>query len=79
MEPAFHRLSDLFRQLGLADDPAAIEAFIQHHRPLAPGVALAEAPFWTPSQARFLCEEWEEDADWSASVDLLGSLLSVAG
>lgn len=27
MEPAFHRMTDLFRQFGLPDDPASIEVF----------------------------------------------------
>ena len=54
MESSMHRLTDLFRQLGLPDDPEGMEDFIARHRPLAPGVSLAEAPFWTPSQAQFL-------------------------
>lgn len=76
MEPAIHRLPDLFRQLGLPDDPASIERFLAAHRPLPAGTPLAEAPFWTPSQAQFLREEIAEDADWAELVDLLGSLLS---
>ena len=76
MESPIHRLGDLFRQLGLPDDPAAIENFIATHRPLPAGVALADAPFWTPSQAQFLREEISDDADWAELVDSLGSLLS---
>lgn len=76
MESPIHRLGDLFRQLGLPDDPAAIENFIAAHRPLPAGVALADAPFWTPSQAQFLREEINDDADWAELVDSLGSLLS---
>ena len=76
MESPIHRLGDLFRQLGLPDDPAAIENFIATHRPLPAGVALADAPFWTPSQAQFLREEINDDADWAELVDSLGSLLS---
>ncbi len=76
MENAIHKLSDLFRQLGLPDDPAAIEAFIAAHRPLPHGVALADAPFWSPSQAQFLREELSEDADWAELVDALALLLS---
>ncbi len=75
MESSIHQLGDLFRQLGLPDDPASIEAFIAAHRPLPPGVALADAAFWTPSQAQFLREELSEDADWAEVVDSLGSLL----
>ncbi len=76
MESSFHQLSDLFRQLGLADDPASIEAFIAEHRPLPAGVALADAPFWSASQAQFLRDEISDDADWAELVDSLGSLLS---
>ena len=76
MESPIHRLGDLFRQLGLPDDPAAIENFIAAHRPLPAGVALADAPFWTPSQAQFLREQISDDADWAELVDSLGSLLS---
>ena len=76
MESSVHVLRDLFRQLGLPDDPASIEAFIIAHRPLPPGVALTDAPFWTPSQAQFLREEIADDADWAEIVDTLGALRS---
>jgi hypothetical protein len=76
MENPIHRLSDLFLQLGLADDPAAMEAFIACHRPLPVGISLADAPFWNPSQAQFLREQISEDADWAELVDTLASLLS---
>ena len=76
MESPIHRLGDLFGQLGLPDDPASIESFIAAHRPLPAGVALADAAFWTPSQAQFLREEISDDADWAELVDSLGSLLS---
>ena len=71
METPFHRLPDLFRQLGLPDDPAAIDGFIAAHRPLPSGMALCEAPFWTPAQAQFLREQIRQDADWSELVDML--------
>jgi len=76
LESPIHDLHDLFGQLGLADDPASIEAFIAAHRPLPVGVALADAPFWTSSQARFLREEIADDADWAEIVDRLGAMLS---
>ena len=76
MEPSIHQLGDLFRQLGLPDDPASIESFIATHRPLPAGVALADASFWTPSQAQFLPEERSDDADGAEIVDTLGSLLA---
>lgn len=76
MEPAFHRMADLFRQLGLPDDSASIQAFVARHRPLPAGVALADAPFWSPSQARLLREKLAEDADWAELVDQLGAMLA---
>ncbi len=76
MEAPFHDLADLFRQLGLPDDPAAIEQFIGSHRPLPPGMRLCEAPFWTTSQAQFLRDDIRDDADWSVVADALALRLS---
>lgn len=76
MESPIHRLTDLFRQLGLPDEPATMEAFIASHRPLPHGTSIADATFWTPSQAQFLKEGISEDADWAELVDTLASLLS---
>lgn len=76
MEYSFHRLRDLFRQLGLAADVVSIEQFILLHRPLSNAVHVANAPFWTSSQAQFLQEEIAKDGDWAELVDILGSLLS---
>ena len=75
MEPHFHRLSDLFRQLGLPDDHAAIEAFVLQHRPLSADINLWDATFWTDSQSNFLREEIADDADWAVVVDDLNSRL----
>lgn len=76
MEPTFHRMSELFRQLGLPDDPAAIEDFLARHRPLPLGLALPEASFWTPSQAALLRDKLAEDADWAELIDELAAMLS---
>lgn len=76
MELPNHTLSDLFEQLGLAADEAAIESFVALHRPLPEGLAVFDAPFWTPSQAQFLREKIREDADWAEVVDSLGALLT---
>ena len=76
MENSIHRLGDLFKQLGLADDIASIERFIRTHRPLSNATPVADAPFWTASQAQFLREEIAKDGDWAELVDILGSLLS---
>ena len=71
MESQTHTLANLFAQLGLPNEPRAMEAFIATHAPLADAIPLAEAAFWTPSQAAFLKAEIAEDADWSAVVDSL--------
>lgn len=56
MQPAHHRFHEMFAQLGLPNHPAAIRHFVREHAPLADGVHLPDAPFWSPSQARFLRE-----------------------
>lgn len=71
MEESLHSMTNLFTQLGLPSEPADIQAFIESHRPLAAHVALHEAPFWTSSQADFLREQVQEDADWAGIVDRL--------
>ena len=50
MENSIHRLGDLFKQLGLADDVASIERFIRTHRPLSNATPVADAPCWTASR-----------------------------
>ncbi|WP_284619517.1 DUF2789 domain-containing protein [Aquabacterium humicola] len=76
MESPVHRLGDLFRQLGLPDDPSAIEDFIATHRPLPGYVTLADASFWNASQAQFLREAVNADADWAELIDSLAARLS---
>ena len=49
--------------------------FIIANSPLASDVELADAPFWTASQAAFLKEEKLEDADWAELVDHLNLAL----
>ncbi|MEP6873072.1 MAG: class I fructose-bisphosphate aldolase [Burkholderiales bacterium] len=78
MESPIHRLGDLFRQLGLPGDRGSIEAFVVAHRPLPAAMTLADAPFWTPSQAGFLREQIDDDADWAELVDSLGLLLAAS-
>jgi hypothetical protein len=75
MESPIHTLADLFRQLGLPDEPGAIEAFVASHQ-LSRATALADAPFWNPAQSRFLREMVCQDADWAEPVDELGRLLA---
>ena len=75
MERPVHNMSNLFAQLGQANDEAAIEEFIETHRPLADSVQLHEAAFWTPSQAALLREALLDDADWAEVADELNAQL----
>lgn len=76
MHAGHHTLGNLFAQLGLPAEPAAIDAFIASHRPLDSAVALYRAPFWSASQRAFLKEEIIEDADWAGVIDELNRRLS---
>jgi len=75
MDKPIHRFSELFAQLGLPADEQAIGQFIATHAPLRADIDLADAPFWTESQAAFLKEEKLEDADWAELVDQLNLAL----
>lgn len=75
MDKSNHLFSELFAQLGLPADEPAIQQFLVAHTPLAADIALADAPFWTESQAAFLREEILEDADWAELVDQLNLAL----
>ena len=77
MEIFQHNLQTLFCQLGLADDPIAIEKFIQSHH-LKPGELLQSAIFFNPSQRQFLQESTALDSDWAEQIDLLDTLLRKA-
>lgn len=75
MQPSFHFFSDLFAQLGLDNSPEDIEAFLNKHSPLPDEVILAEASFWSPSQADFLRQAQTADSDWAEVVDALNVAL----
>lgn len=75
MDQPIHPFSELFAQLGLPADEAAIGQFIATHSPLRSDLDLADAPFWTDSQAAFLKEEKQGDADWAELVDQLNLAL----
>lgn len=74
METSRHDLSALFAQLGLPNDQASINRFLASHE-LQPGTNLPQANFWSPSQARFLAEALEDDADWAEAADEMATLL----
>ncbi len=75
MDVSKKTLGTLFDQLGLSNDAAAIEAFIQSHTLLNRAGPIWAEPFWSPSQASFLKEALENDADWSEIVDEMSNLL----
>ncbi|WP_426414856.1 DUF2789 domain-containing protein [Aestuariirhabdus sp. LZHN29] len=75
MDRSVHTMYTLFEQLGLAGSDQEIDDFVAQFGPLAEGVALADAPFWSAAQAQFLREELENDGDWAELVDELSMLL----
>ena len=75
MDTSHHDLPGLFKQLGLAAEPAAIRAFIASH-PLPHETSIEDAPFWNGSQSSFLKQALDDDAEWAEAVDELASLLS---
>lgn len=75
MEEQQHSLASLFKQLGLPSSPGEIRQFIDAHRPLPEDVALHESRCWSKSQAAFLLENMQNDADWSAVIDALNVAL----
>ncbi|CAM2758856.1 DUF2789 domain-containing protein [Vibrio mytili] len=75
MEMHQHGMSDLFEQLGLGSSPEEIKDFVNHHRHQRDSVVLHEASFWTRSQAAFLKQAIDEDADWAELVDQLDVML----
>lgn len=74
MEIMTPSLELLFEQLGLESDQASIDAFVAEH-PLAEGVKVSEADFWTDNQAALLKEKIQLDDDWAPIVDELNVLL----
>ncbi|MBQ0714006.1 DUF2789 family protein [Paraperlucidibaca wandonensis] len=79
MHHAHHHMSELFKQLGLPNTDAQIQEFLSAHRPLPAKRIIADAEFWTDSQASFLREALAQDSDWSVIVDQLSQALRSAG
>ena len=75
METPIHSIASLFRQLGLDSTSEAIDAFIKINGPLPGSVELYKAEFWNTSQASFLKQMRDEDADWVGIVDQLDVML----
>lgn len=74
MDTSKHNLYTLFDQLGLPSDDASIERFARHYR-LNEGQYLYQAEFWTPAQASFLKDAYQQDAEWSDALDQLNGLI----
>ena len=72
--PQHHKISELFNQLGLPSNPAAIAEFCARYR-LGHTIALHDAPFWTPHQKEFLREALQDDSDWIETIDALAARL----
>ena len=75
METPIHSLASLFDQLGLSSSDQAIEDFTNRNKPLPGNVDLYNADFWSSSQADFLKQAKDEDADWAEIVDQLNAML----
>ncbi|MDD0972979.1 DUF2789 domain-containing protein [Pseudomonas fontis] len=75
MEAPTHNFSELFKQLGLPDDPVGIDQFITSHSPLKSDIKLVDAPFWSEPQRTFLRDSINEDADWALMFDQLNEAL----
>lgn len=75
MDNNLHTFSELFDQLGLPSDAAAIEGFIATNRPLPEHIFLVNAPFWSAGQREFLREAMVQDTDWVGLVDQLNAQL----
>ncbi len=75
MEATYHSIGSLFDQLGLNSSEQAIEEFINKNRPLPGSIELHHADFWNASQASFLKQVIDEDADWVEIVDHLDAML----
>ncbi|GGY34029.1 hypothetical protein GCM10011297_03800 [Bacterioplanes sanyensis] len=75
MDTSAHDLPALFSQLGLDNSDEGIERFLEQHKPIAPGAALVDLPFFSAAQRSFLQEALEQDSDWAEVVDTLDALL----
>ncbi|MEJ2444379.1 MAG: DUF2789 domain-containing protein [Exilibacterium sp.] len=75
MDTLTHTMNNLFEQLGLPCRDRDIEAFVHRHKPLAEGVALADAVIWSDNQAEFIREAIDLDSDWAEVVDQLDARL----
>ena len=71
MNIGLYNFNNLFEQLGLENTNDAIETFLLKQPDISVGLPLHNASIWTVSQATFLKEAKEQDAEWSHLVDEL--------
>ena len=67
-------LQNLFKQLGLASEPEAINEFINKNK-LDANVRLYQADLWNDSQRSFLKDAFYDDEIWSVVTDDLNARL----
>lgn len=70
-----HDMPELFKQLGLGSSDEEMKQFVTQNRQRRDTALLHEASFWNKSQAAFLKQAIEEDADWAEIVDQLDVML----
>ncbi len=75
METPIHSIVTLFDQLGLDSSEQGIDNFIEKNGPLLDTKELHKAGFWNTSQASFLKQALDEDADWVEIVNQLDVML----
>lgn len=75
MQTPIHSIVSLFDQLGLTSTEEGINNFIQKNGPLPGDKELHMAAFWSTSQASFLKQVLDEDADWVDIANQLGVML----
>lgn len=75
MHKNFFTLPDLFRQLGLPADGAAIDHFIAQHQGICKQHTWVAAPLWNESQRQFLQEAIAQDSDWAIVAEKFTSQL----
>ena len=75
METPIHSIVSLFDQLGLDSTDEGINNFIEKNGSLSSHMELHKASFWNTSQASFLKQVLDEDADWVEIVNQMDAML----
>lgn len=75
METPIHSIVSLFDQLGLNSTEEGVNNFINKNGKLSDNIELHKADFWNTSQANFLKQALDEDADWVEIVNQLDAML----